>query len=258
MMSCSRMKPLPALAVGLALSLASSPAAAIVGGAPDQSGLARSLLMVLKAGGSLCSGIVVAPDAVLTAGHCVAGGQGAAGQKSLRVHFRDGAGEPVLIEPRAVALHPGFDAKAVAARRRSIDLALVRLPQALPAPFASATLAGDMPRAGAAVAVSGFGLAVDGDPGTTGILRRAALSVVEPYGQSQILLWAKGRDSGACPGDSGGALVSGDRVVAVTSWATGAKGRSCGDLTQGILLGPQRDWIDRTLSGWNAKARWAP
>jgi hypothetical protein len=243
-------------ALGLALA-SGGPAAAIVGGTPDESALSRSLVMVLKAGGGLCSGVVVAPDAVLTAGHCVAGGQGVADRNALRVHFRDAAGAPVLIEPRSVALHPGFDAKAVAARRRSIDLALVRLPQPLLG-FAPATLAGEMPRAGAAIAVSGFGLTADGKPETTGILRRASLSVVEPYGPSQILLWAKGRDSGACLGDSGGALVSGERGVAVTSWATGAKGRSCGDLTQGILLGPQRDWIDRTLSGWSVQARWAP
>jgi hypothetical protein len=36
----------------------------------------------------------------------------------------------------------------------------------------------------------------------------------------------------------------------------GPKGRACGALTQGILLGPQRAWIDRTLAAWGRAARW--
>jgi hypothetical protein len=45
-------------------------------------------------------------------------------------------------------------------------------------------------------------------------------------------------------------------VFAVTTWASGAKGRICGEYSQGVLLGPQRAWIDATLAGWGRAARW--
>ena len=52
--------------------------------------LARSSVMVLSSKGGVCSAVVVAPDVVLTAAHCVAGAP------DHRVHWRGEAGEPVL------------------------------------------------------------------------------------------------------------------------------------------------------------------
>jgi hypothetical protein len=53
-------------------------------------------------------------------------------------------------------------------------------------------------------------------------------------------------------------MTSGDGqgVVAVTSWSTGPSGRSCGLLSQGVLVAPQRGWIDGTLAGWSERALW--
>src|SRR5262245_58198407 len=55
------------------LALAVAPASAMVGGAPlaDQS-LARHVVLIVG-GQSLCSGVAIAPDLVLTAAHCVSG-----------------------------------------------------------------------------------------------------------------------------------------------------------------------------------------
>lgn len=227
-------------------ALASVPAGAVVGGAEVPAG---SAVMVLSSNGSLCTGVVVAPDAVLTAGHCAAPGL------EQRVHYRDEAGQPVLAELKARAVHPGYDAGAIAGRRRSIDLALVRTAAPLPARFVLATLSAAMPRAGESLDLAGYGAAKAGDPRSTGTFRSVALPVVEPHGPSRILVWLKavGARAGACAGDSGGPIaVSGGAVVAVSAWIGGA----CGGLTQGVLLGPQRDWIDRTLTGWGLAARW--
>lgn len=235
----------------LATLMSATAAEAIVGGAEDQGPLARRSVMVLSSNGGVCSAVVVAPDVVLTAAHCVTGAA------EHRVHFRDEAGEPVLIVPAAKAVHPGYDAKAIEGRRRSIDLALVRVPEPLPKRFEAAPLSMTGPGKGEAVTVGGWGLARKDDPKTTGTFRTAALTVVEPYGPSRILLWSKGTGAmGACQGDSGGPMTAGDAVVAITSWSTAAQGQGCGGITQGILVGPQRAWIDQTLASWKRTAQW--
>ncbi|WP_407942775.1 trypsin-like serine protease [Methylobacterium ajmalii] len=234
------------------LSLA-TPARAVVGGldAPDAA-LARSSVMVLSSRGGVCTGIVLARDVVLTAAHCAAPGV------EHRVHFRDEAGAPVLLGVAARAVHPGYDAGAIAGRRRSIDLALLRTETALPARFVPAVLAEAPAAAGTPLTLGGYGVARPGDHRSTGTFRTATLPVVEPYGPSRILVWLKGATaSGACEGDSGGPVAgAGGGVLAVTTWASGAGKAPCGGVSQGVLVGPQRAWIDRTTAAWGTPARW--
>ncbi|MFC0219233.1 trypsin-like serine protease [Pseudochelatococcus lubricantis] len=243
----------------LVAGLAATPAAAIVRGAENGGPLKARTVMVLSKGGGVCSGIVLARDAVLTAGHCVAGG------REIRVHFRDPSGEPVLLEPAEVATHGGYNAGAIEARQRSIDLALIRLPAPLPARFAPAALsAAKLPRAGTPVTALGWGTAAEGDPKTMGTFRAAELVIVEPYGPGKILLWAadpsglgKRPGAGVCQGDSGGPIVRGDgAVIAVSTWAKGAGNSQCGLYTQGVLVAPQRGFIDGTLNRWGRTAEW--
>lgn len=248
-------------AIGLAVlaaALAAPWSASAVVGGREGGPIAGSTLMVLNARGGVCTGIVLSRHAILTAAHC------ADARVDLRIHWQDG-GQPVLVEPNAIALHPEFNAKSVANRRRSIDLALIRLAAPLPARFSPATLVdGALPRAGSAVALAGYGVAREGEAKTTGTYRSAALTAVEPYGPGRILIWAadpatggKRPGAGACQGDSGGPIVAGsDSVVAVSSWSTGPSGKQCGLLSQGVLVAPQRGWIDRTLSGWGESADW--
>ncbi|WP_043751638.1 S1 family peptidase [Methylobacterium nodulans] len=241
----------PCLAAALVLGSGLLPARAVTGGRDDSaSGLARAAVMVLSSRGGVCSGVVLAPRIILTAGHC------AAGPAEHRVHFRDEAGQPVLLPLAGTAVHPGYDAGAIAARRRSIDLALLRLAEPLPARFAAAALSEEMPRAGTRLTLGGYGLARPGDARSSGTFRTAALPVVEPHGQSRILVWLKdtGDPVGACEGDSGGPIAAETRIVAVTTWASGAKG--CGGFSQGVLLGPQRAWIDRIAAEWGVAVRW--
>lgn len=210
--------------------------------------------MVLSSKGGMCSAVVIAPDVVLTAAHCVTGAS------DHRVHFRGDDGTPVLIGPKAKAVHPGYDAKAVEGRRRSIDLALLQLPNPLPARFEAARLSAAAAPGGSALSFGGYGVAREGDGRSTGTFRIVRLSVAEPYGPSRILVWAKAAQGGAgvCEGDSGGPVArdGATAVFAVSTWAKGSKGRDCGDYSQGVLLGPQRDWMDATLHGWGRSARW--
>ena len=237
------------VALMAAPALLAGRAAAVVGGADDAGPLSRRTVMVLGSQGGVCTGIVVAPDAVLTAAHC-------ATAPESRIHYRDADGQPVLLQPRARVLHPGYDRGAVAARRRSIDLSLMRLDQPLPARFEVAALQGAGPRAGARLVLGGYGVARPGDARSTGTFRTASLPVVEPHGPSRILVWLQGAGSGACTGDSGGPIADEAGIVAVATWATGPGSKGCGALSQGVLVGPQRDWIDRTLGGWGRQAVW--
>ncbi|MFC0283046.1 trypsin-like serine protease [Camelimonas abortus] len=228
-----------------------SAAPAIVGGEPETGPASASTVMVLGSNGSVCSGVVVSPRAVLTAGHC------ADGPGERRVHFME-AGAPALLEPAEIRIHPGYVRDAARERRPSVDLALVRLSQSLPGRFVPAALsAGPQPRAGDLVTVSGFG--ADGRRRADGRLRSATLPVTEPWGPGRILLWlgaTRGRPQGACAGDSGGPVWWGDTVTAVTGWSKGARGAPCGETTQGVLLAPQRAWIDATLAEWGERAQW--
>jgi secreted trypsin-like serine protease len=248
-------KLLPALALGVLASAGpwagAGPALAIIGGQPGGP-LNSAAVMVLHDRGGICTGIVVAPDVVLTAAHCLPAGA------KFRVHYRE-QGEAVMLEPQAIVRHPQFRANAVQERTRSIDLALLRLAAPLPARFSVAALANaGTDGAGSAVTVAGFGLGREGDGTSTGTWRSARLTVVEPYGPSRILLWARGgAGTGACGGDSGGPMLDGSQtVVAITTWSTGGAGRRCGDLTQGTLIAPQRGWVDATMARWQRQASW--
>lgn len=255
-MNIGRWTGLAGLALGA--SVTACPALAVLGGR-EGGPAASSTLMILNARGGVCTGIVLSPHAILSAAHCAAGGT------ELRIHWKDGGREPVLIQPASVSVHPGFNGDAVANRRRSIDLVLLRLSSSLPARFTSASLIdGPLPRAGSTVTLSGYGVLREGEARTTGSYRSADLATVEPYGPGRILIWAadpagNGRKAGpgACQGDSGGPMTLPDGgVVAVTSWSTGPSGKSCGLLSQGVLVAPQRAWIDKTLSAWGENASW--
>ena len=203
------------IGLGLLMAALATSAGAITGGS-EGGPFKGATLMVLNDRGGVCTGIILERDAVLTAGHCVAG----TGQ--IRLHWRT-SGEPVLKEPASVVLHPGYNGRAIAERTRSIDLALIRLKEPLPNEFAAADLmAGAQPRAGAKLTVAGYGLAREGDARSSGTYRAASLNVVEPYGPGKLLLWASNAtQAGACTGDSGGPMISSTgSIAAVTTWAS--------------------------------------
>lgn len=237
--------PLALLPVAFAAFTASvSPASAVVGPSRDASAdVAAQTVMVLQRRGpaaGFCTGIVIGVRAVLTAAHCVPPGA------DVRIHFKDAAGAPSLLPVAGVTRHPGYRADAVAKRERSVDLAVVTLPEPLPPAFHAATLGAEAGTVvGTRFTVTGFGLAREGEPRTSGRLREAELSARAPM--SGVLLWAEDPShagAGACTGDSGGPVrdASGT-VAALTLWSAGNGAHRCGALTQALWLAPYRVWI---------------
>lgn len=237
----------------VATMVALGPAAALVGPSQDGAAVARFVIMVLNRRGSeagYCSGVVLGRNAVLTAAHCVP--EGAA----VKVHFRDPAGAPVLLDIAEILRNPGYRADAVKTRQRSIDLALIRTASPLPGSFEPARLshASLPPVAGEAYRLAGFGLTREGDARTSGALRVDDVEANQPL--SNVLLWARdpsGTGAGACTGDSGGPVFEGtdDAVAAVMVWSAGSGRADCGSLTQAVWLDPQRAWIDAVLRRWS-------
>lgn len=235
-------------AVAAAFAFGGTSAHALVGASDlADASTAASVVMVLKqgkGGAGFCTGVALSRTAVLTAGHCVTGAQ------SLALNV-GGYGQPKLVAVAGVSIHPEFVADAARKRVRSIDLAIVRLSQPLPASISPARLdALGLVKAGQRFTIAGFGLTREGDEASAGRLRTGSLEAREPI--SRILLWAhdpKGRGLGACTGDSGGPIFAADgSVAAITTWSTGEGKTQCGALTQGALVAPQRGWIERVLS----------
>lgn len=219
-------------------------AAAVIGG-EAASPLKPHLVMIVSDHGSLCSGVVVERRVILTAAHCVSGGG------SYRLHWRDEANQPVLVEPASIMRHPGFNPDAAKTRQRSIDLAIVTSKADLPARFLPASLVGattQPPAKDTSLTIAGYGLRNERDPNSAGQFAALALPVIMPYGPGRILVWLGGKQSGGCAGDSGGGIftASGD-LIAITVWSEGQGNNKCGALTQGLLIAPQRAWIDKAL-----------
>jgi Trypsin len=228
----------------------SEPAFAVVGNASaSDPELARHMVMVLKSGlgsAGFCSGVLIDRRIVLTAAHCVGSLQ------TTKVYAnRDGHREFAAVV--AIAMHPLYRPKAPVSRERSIDLALLRLDRRLQDYTPIALPDNGSVALGTRVQIAGFGIAREGDGRSGGVLRSGQLVVRAPA--SSILLWLadpEQRGTGACAGDSGGPILVGQALTAITNWAEGAGTAHCGTLTQAALLAPQRRWLEDILRSWSA------
>jgi secreted trypsin-like serine protease len=249
------MKHIVSMAAVAAL-LAASPALAIVGGAPPSTdGMGRSIVTIVGSRGTFCSGALIAPKLVLTAGHCVQPGT------DYRIVEYDAAHKPQLKPVRRAMAHPGFNMQAILAHRATADVALLELE----APTKDGVPAAlGMPRlplgSGSAFIVAGIGVTIRGDGKSGGVVRTASLVATGKPGTLQIRLVDPATQGtkeglGACTGDSGGPLfeqqAAGPIIVGIISWSTGAGGSAgCGGMTGATPLTLYRDWIVQTARQW--------
>jgi hypothetical protein len=234
----------------LATCFAPQIAPAMVGGSPPADrASARHVVLLVGSRGTSCTGVAIARDLVLTAGHCVLPGA------DYKLMEFDAAGNPQLRDIASIARHPQFDLAALLAHRATADVALLKLATPLPQAFAPAPLAAaDRAVAvGDAFLVAGYGLATRGDGRSGGTARAATLIATGQPGTLQVRLFdprtrGEAAGLGACTGDSGAPVfdASGGRlaVIGVVSWSTGPKlSAGCGGLTGVTPLGRYRAWI---------------
>lgn len=235
----------------IALFLSPLPAAALVGPAREAPAFAPYVVIVLTredGGASFCSASVITSDTVLTAAHCVTN------PRDTYIRLPDENGEPDLRAIAEIAIHPGYRRDAVRRQLLSIDLALVRLAEPLPARFRPVALAEPgLEKPGQIYQIAGFGISEEGEAGTGGVLREGR--VIASGARSSTLLWLRdpnGTGLGACTGDSGAPvfILGMPRLIAVAVWAKGDGMNRCGALTQAVLVAPQLDWIESVLSSW--------
>ncbi len=247
--------------------LHASPSAAIIGGdvAKDPDGVRRHTVRV-EGGRTLCTGVVIATDLVLTAAHCING----AGL--YRVVALDKAFKPHAIPVLAAAIHKSYVPRRTALNQPGIDLALLRLAvpvpgDMLPVPFGALEGFADL-------SAAGFGVSRERPGAGARVLRQAALrgTTFERPNGPHVLAIGQTRTGakqgiGACQGDSGGPLFAGQngskRLIGIISFAGGLPGRnnSCGGITAAIPVARHVDWIrERTaqLRGLSAGTVSAP
>lgn len=239
--------PITAVVLAAQFLAAVHPSNALVGDARAASGsVGRHVVMIVSTRGNLCTGTVLERDLVLTAGHCVAP---AATYRVLTPGMT-----PPGLAIRAIAVHPRYSPKDYASGRVTADVALLKLEQPLPSPFAPAALAGPTTVApGDRFVVVGYGTTSYGGDSGIGVPRVAALVATGKPGTLQVRLFDPvTRDVksglGACTGDSGGPafVESGGvfAVVGVVSWSTGAASTAgCGGLTGVTPLTIYRAWL---------------
>jgi hypothetical protein len=237
----------------------SAPASAIVRGAPatDPEGVRNFVVRIESQVGELCSGVLIEPDIVLTAAHCVLV------EARYKVHGLDPRFRDVPRGVQSLILHASFDGSAPPHAQPGIDLALLLLdapmgpgfqplsPRRLPPPIE-----------GEDVTLAGFGTTAYSRRETARNLRFTYLRLRGEIRVGNTMLVGtdseregKTTGAGACQGDSGGPILRGDpgtfELLGIVSWSRGPSGErarsACGGLTAITPTTPHIDWINARI-----------
>lgn len=229
----------PSLA--LALLLAASPALAIKNGTAsrDPNGVRRSVVQIKGPNGTQCSGTVIARRLIITAAHCFLAGKGEYVVRALdpRFRFRFAAATQV-------AIHPGFDVKALGTSAPLNDIALLRIDRDFPDWLVPAVVEGKAGKGGGFVDVvaAGYGMNRDHKVGSAGTLRETRFAMLDQVDDPSNMLFLIDRNgrtkkikTGVCRGDSGGPVfrrtANGYVLVGVISAVIAGRDTDCGGVT---------------------------
>jgi secreted trypsin-like serine protease len=220
------------LALLISLVLSGGPAGALDGADLADRTVQRYTVVVAGAKGR-CSGVVLAPDIVLTAAHCVRRGE------RLQVGGNLGGAlqTPSLLGPVAeIVQHPLYAPKDPG----SPDLAILKLEKALPDRFVPAVLNPRSPGIGDDLIAAGFGKSDSG----AGVVLRMVLLRVSDSVRGWMILTGVGEDaSRAGQGDSGGPVFAYRGMHSLVGLMVGVAEKR----TKAVALAAHYGWIRETM-----------
>ncbi|HEX5994941.1 MAG TPA: serine protease [Jiangellales bacterium] len=200
-----------------------------------------------------CTGTLVAPNVVVTAAHCVAGGCANRVFVGDDVHF---LGDGQVIPVQEAVVHPGYRRP-----KRTQDLAVLILQ--IPADVTPRAVAPvEAVRASATVRLAGFGNTDVYSSGGYGRRRMVDVPIASSDSRhgddpgTEFVAGAPFLDRDSCNGDSGGpAYVQADGhwyLAGATSRATASSVRPCGDGGVYTMVATYERWM-RSIPGgmWN-------
>ena len=187
-----------------------------------------------------CSATLIAPDVVLTAGHCVV--------DPVRAFLTTNGSVQATVSHtvKAQATFPGYD-NAGGCPNTTLDIGLVKL--AAPITGITPKKLGTAPAAGTTCTAVGFGRHVDGDQ-IDAAKKRSATSNVAPAVAPNLEVTA---GTGlAAHGDSGGPLLCSDVVVGTVSCHNDGDGASH-EVEYYAAVSDASDWIATQIAAWSAE-----
>lgn len=213
--------------------LSGGPAGALVGADIADRTVQRFTVVVAGAKGR-CSGVVLAPDIVLTAAHCVRRGE------RFQIGGNFGGGYQAGLGPVAeIVQHPLYTSGDAG----SPDLAILKLATPLPDRFVPAVLNPRVPGVGDDLIVAGYGKSASGDSGASVVLRMVLQRVSQSI-RGWVVLTSVGEDAAnAGPGDSGGPVFAYRGMHSLVGLMVGVSGKH----TKAVALAAHYDWIRETV-----------
>jgi secreted trypsin-like serine protease len=155
-----------------------------------------------------CTGVLIGPQLVLSASHCLDLTEGLGG-KLTKIVFGDS-----LIDPAAVSVPvQGFVLASQYGKELNNDLLLIRLREPAPpewtiqpiAPFPTPGSPDDYP----GLEILGFGDSVDNEQKySAGLLGKLKLQAISPVSKPTFLTMVLDKQTGTCSGDSGAAAIA--------------------------------------------------
>ncbi len=211
--------------------------------------------MIVYDGGGFCTGTLIAPDIVLTAGHCVAEAAIAfytgTGNATTELGTDASVGSLVKHDVLDRAGYPGFD-HFVSCPNAIPDLGLIRLKEPI-TDIKPVRFGGALPAEGDTCRAIGFGTHLN-DAGLTDYeQKRTGTEIVQGVLDTTILV--RVGSALADHGDSGGPLICGDRIIGTTSChLDGDWPQHQQEYYARVDLGEH--WVVAKVADWNAV--WTP